>query len=124
MSVVSRRVRAAIGVNNALWGGCNWGRGDVNINVNRYNNINVNNRVNNGNWNHNVSHRGNVPYRGGDATRQNLDRKAQAGSREQYRGRDAERARATESMQNRGMNVDKINPGDIARSGGPPEASE
>ena len=31
-----------IGVSNALWGGCNWGRGDVDINVNRYNNINVN----------------------------------------------------------------------------------
>ena len=26
-----------IGISNALWGGCNWGRGDVNINVNRYN---------------------------------------------------------------------------------------
>ena len=50
-----------IGVSNALWGGCNWGRGDVNINVNRYNNINVNNRINNNgnrsNWNHNPQHR-------------------------------------------------------------------
>src|SRR5688572_25123369 len=30
---------AAVG---ALWGGCNWGGGDVNINVNRYNSINTN----------------------------------------------------------------------------------
>ena len=29
---------------DALWGGCNWGRGDVNVNVNRYNNINTNDR--------------------------------------------------------------------------------
>ena len=46
-----------IGISNALWGGCNWGRGDVNINVNRYNNINTNRQINsNGNranWNHN-----------------------------------------------------------------------
>ncbi len=100
-----------IGITNALWGNANWGRGDVNINVNRYNNINANNnRINgngNSNWNHNTAHRGNTPYRGGDATRQNLDRKAQAGSREQYRGRDAERARATQSMQNRGIAADR-----------------
>ncbi len=49
-----------IGISNALWGGCNWGRGDVNINVNRYNNINTNNRINgsgNANWNHNTANR-------------------------------------------------------------------
>ena len=33
---------AAVG---ALWGGCNWGGGDVNINVNRYNSINTGVRV-------------------------------------------------------------------------------
>src|SRR5215471_16518426 len=27
----------------ALWGGCNWGRGDVNVNVNKYNNFNKTN---------------------------------------------------------------------------------
>jgi len=51
-----------IGVANALWGGCNWGRGDVNINVNRYNNINTNRQINANsnrtNWNHNTEHRG------------------------------------------------------------------
>ena len=103
-----------IGVTNALWGGCRWGRGhDVNINVNRYNNINVNRRIDgNGrtsNWNHNPEHRGNTPYRGGDATRQNLDNKYQAGNREQYRGkdasRDASRERANQAMQNRGVDA-------------------
>jgi hypothetical protein len=96
-----------IGITNALWGNCNWGHGNVNINVNRYNNINVNNRINNGNWNHNVAHRGNTPYRGGNATRQQLDHRYQASQREQYRGRDAERARAAESMQRAGVNVDR-----------------
>ncbi len=101
----------AIGVHNALWGGCHWGRGSVNINVNRYNNINVNRRLDinhtSANWNHNVARRGNTPYRGGNATRQNLERKYQAGSREQYRGRDvsrdASRDRAAQTLQNRGV---------------------
>jgi len=96
-----------IGISNALWGNCNWGHGNVNINVNRYNNINVNNRINNGNWNHNVSHRGNVPYRGGEATRNRLDQRYQSGQREQYRGRDAQRAQAAQSMQRAGVNVDR-----------------
>ncbi len=102
-----------IGVSNALWGGMNWGRGDVNINVNRYNNINVNNRIdansNRATWNHNSQHR-TSDYRGGNQTRQNLDRKYQSGNREQYRGRDASsasrdasRERASQTMQNRGV---------------------
>ncbi len=53
---------AGVIVGGALWGNCNWGRGDVNVNVNRYNNFNRTN-ISNGNWNHNVNHRGGVPYR-------------------------------------------------------------
>jgi hypothetical protein len=101
-----------IGVRNAVWGGCNWWNHDVNINVNRYNNINVNNRIdrtniNNAKWSHNVENRKNVAYRGGEATRQNLDRKAQATNREQYRGRDADRQRAQQSLQSRGVSTDR-----------------
>jgi Protein of unknown function (DUF3300) len=101
-----------IGVRNAVWGGCNWWNHDVNINVNRYNNINVNNRidrtnVNNARWSHNVENRKNVAYRGGEATRQNLDRRAQATNREQYRGRDADRQRAQQSLQSRGVSTDR-----------------
>jgi Protein of unknown function (DUF3300) len=114
-----------IGISNALWGGCNWGRGDVNINVNRYNNINTNRRldVNGGrtNWNHNPANR-QTAYRGGDAARQNLDRKYQSGNREQFRGRDgggaasvanrdASRERASQAMQSRGIE----SPGGSAR---------
>ncbi|WP_423199823.1 MULTISPECIES: DUF3300 domain-containing protein [unclassified Cupriavidus] len=51
---------------NSLWGGFNWGSHDVNINVNRYNNINVNQRLDvnraNVNWQHNPANRGSVPY--------------------------------------------------------------
>jgi hypothetical protein len=107
-----------IGVSNALWGGCNWGRGDIDINVNRYNNINVNRKIdvnsNRTSWNHNPDRRGATPYRGGDATRKNLEKKRDAGDREQFRGRDgtdagrdASRERAAKSMQDRGVPVDK-----------------
>ncbi|MGA8054720.1 MAG: DUF3300 domain-containing protein [Burkholderiales bacterium] len=102
-----------IGISNALWGGCNWGRHDVDINVNRYNNINVNKRIdvnsNRTSWNHNPERRGSAPYRGGNDQRQKLDNKYQAGNREQYRGkdasRDASRDRASQAMQSRGVDT-------------------
>ena len=78
---------AGIIVGGALWGGCNWGRGDVNVNVNRYNNFNRTN-ISNGNWNHNASHRGAVPYRDQRVSQQyGRGQSANAASREQSRGR-------------------------------------
>jgi hypothetical protein len=73
----------------ALWGGWNWGRGDVNINVNRYNNFNRTN-ISSGNWNHNVNHRGAVPYRdnGSRGKYGQYDRQAAQG-RQQFRGRES-----------------------------------
>src|SRR5215471_11874236 len=72
----------------ALWGGCNWGRGDVNVNVNKYNNFNKTN-ISNGNWQHNAKNRGGVPYR--DSASQNKfgqgNRQA-AQSRNDFRGRE------------------------------------
>lgn len=73
----------------ALWGGANWGRGDVNINVNKYNNFNRTN-IQNGNWNHKAEHRGSVPYRDAgsrDKYNRGSDRQA-AQARDQFRGRD------------------------------------
>ncbi|HTS21833.1 MAG TPA: DUF3300 domain-containing protein [Casimicrobiaceae bacterium] len=72
----------------ALWGGCNWGRGDVNINVNKYNNFNKTN-ISNGNWKHNADRRGGVPYRDNGSRQQygNRDRQA-AQARNDFRGRD------------------------------------
>src|SRR5262249_4651668 len=71
----------------ALWGGCNWGRREVNVNVNRYNNFYRTN-ISNGNWHHNASHREGVPYRDTGARQKygGHDRAA-ARSRDQFRGR-------------------------------------
>lgn len=80
-------------VGGALWGNCNWGRGDVNVNVNRYNNFNRTN-IQNSNWKHSSQHRGAVPYRDkGVAQQYGRGQSANAASREQFRGRaDAGRA--------------------------------
>jgi hypothetical protein len=78
---------AGVIVGGALWGNCNWGRGDVNVNVNRYNNFNRTN-ISNGNWNHNVNHRGAVPYRDkGVANQYGRGQSPGAASRDQFRGR-------------------------------------
>lgn len=77
---------AAVGA--ALWGDCDWGHGDVNINTNRYNSFNRTN-VSNRNWSHNAAHRGAVPYRDrGVAQQYGRGRStADAAAREQFRGR-------------------------------------
>jgi len=79
---------AGVIVGSALWGGCNWGRGEVNVNVNRYNNFNRTN-ISNGNWQHNSANRGAVPYRD-QRTAQQYNRGGSSGAqaREAYRGRD------------------------------------
>ena len=86
---------AGIAVANSLWGGVNWNNHDVNINVNRYNNINVNNRINstNGtaNWNRNT----NVERR------QNFNNANLNAQHNQYRGYDQSRAQAMQTLQNR-----------------------
>lgn len=76
-----------VAVGAALWGNCNWHGGDVNVNVNRYNNFNKTN-IQNGNWQHNAEHRGAVPYKN-QAVAQQYNRGASPGaqSRDAYRGR-------------------------------------
>jgi hypothetical protein len=104
-----------IAITNAIWGGFDWRRNDVNINVNRYNNINVNRQLsatqNNVNWKHNADNRKGVPYR--DAkSRQQYDRQVPgADKRAEYRGkdpsRDASRQKAQAAMQDRGVDPGK-----------------
>jgi len=78
---------AGVIVGGALWGNANWRGGDVNVNVNRYNNFNRTN-ISNGNWNHNAQHRGAVPYRDqGVAQQYGRGQSAGAASREEFRGR-------------------------------------
>ena len=88
----------------AIWGGCNWGWGgsDVDIDINRQNNFNRNTNIDGGgnrvdnragggkqSWNHDASHRGGVNYRD-NKTAQQFG--AQSGSnrvsRDQARGYD------------------------------------
>ena len=93
-------------VGAAIWGGCNWNNGNVDINVNRQNNFNRN--VNRGervnplggdrgagargdrtSWQHNPEHRKGAQYRD-SATQQRFNRAgdgARAASRESFRGR-------------------------------------
>jgi len=100
-----------IAITNAIWGGFDWGRRDININVNRYNNINVNRRLNVNNtnvkWEHNANNRKGVPYR--DAkSRASFDKPlAGADDRKQFRGkdvqRDVDRERAQAALKERGV---------------------
>ncbi|MGE0022847.1 MAG: DUF3300 domain-containing protein [Hyphomicrobium sp.] len=46
------------------WGHCDWHHHDIDINVNKWNNINVNRpKITSNTWEHNVAHRGPVPYK-------------------------------------------------------------
>jgi len=99
---------AAVG---ALWGGCNWGGGDVNINTNRYNSINSNRQLsaNQNKFQHNAANRRGVPYRD-QGSQQRFGNRAggDPASRNDFRGRDnagrdAQRQRAEGSLRDRGM---------------------
>ncbi len=103
-------------VGAAIWGNCNWGGNNVNINVNKYNNFNKTNIGNgNNNWSHNADHRGGVGYRD-NATSQKYnkggDRQA-AQSREQFRGR-AEQGRQELGSMDKGQLNSKVQSADRA----------
>jgi len=85
---------AGLAITNSLWGGWNWGRNDVNINVNRYNNVNVNRRItnNNNNFTHNSAARKGVPYRDQKSNERYGKNVAGKDARNDYRGRDAKDA--------------------------------
>ena len=89
-------------VGAAIWGNCNWGGNNVNINVNKYNNFNKAN-INNGDFNHKAEHRKGVAYKDqGVAQKYNRGGDAKAAqSRDQFRGR-AEQGRAEMSNMDRG----------------------
>jgi hypothetical protein len=76
----------------AIFGGCNWGRGDVNINVNKATNIDRNfdrTKVGGGGqWQHDAGHRQGVAYRD-NASRQKYGKDVPgADGRRDYRGRE------------------------------------
>ena len=115
-------------VGGAIWGNCNWGGNDIDIDVNRYNNFNRNefnggNRnqinnggVNNGKWKHDSNHRQGVGYRD-QATQQKYNRgssRESVQSREDFRGR-AEQGR--DQMSREGLSQRDVNSGTRDRAG-------
>jgi hypothetical protein len=97
---------AGLAITNSLWGGYNWGRGDVDINVNRYNNVNVNRKITNNqtNFTHNSAGRKGVPYRDANVEQKYGKNVAGKDARNDYRGRDANDAKrdaARETMAQR-----------------------
>jgi hypothetical protein len=88
---------AGVAIIGSLWGECDWGNNDVDIDVNRYNNINGNNRITNNKWQHNPVHRNGVPYRD-SASRAQYGRQLNGANQcEAYRGDNAQRAQAREN---------------------------
>ena len=85
---------AGLAITNSLWGGYDWGRNDVNINVNRYNNVNVNRRISNtsNNFTHNSTARKGVPYRDAKSNQKYGKNVAGKDARNDFRGRDAKDA--------------------------------
>lgn len=77
---------ASVAVGAALWGNCNWGNNNVNVNVNQYNSFNRTN-ISNSNWQHNAEHRKGVPYRDQGVAQQFGRGQPSAGTREAFRGR-------------------------------------
>lgn len=100
---------AGVAIVDSLWGDCNWGHGDVDIDVNRYNNINRNNQINanQNKWQHNAVNRDGVPYRDRASREQYGQRLAGSEQRDALRGReparDSERERARQSLSQRGI---------------------
>jgi uncharacterized membrane protein YgcG len=100
---------AGVAVVNSLWGNCNWGHGDVNVNVNRYNNINTSNRINansnNVRWNRNDPQFNRTNVQNRQNTLNNANRGANAN---QFRGREDGRAQAAQTLQQRtGQNLNE-----------------
>ncbi len=86
-SMISFGVGMAVG--SALWGGCSWGWGhsDVDIDINRYNEFNRTD-ISNREWNHKAEHRKGVQYRDQKTQqRYGRDNRQAAASRDQFRGR-------------------------------------
>jgi hypothetical protein len=108
-------------VGAAIWGNCNWGGNNVNINVNKYNNFNRSN-ISNNNFNHSADHRKGVSYRD-SGTAQKYNRggnQAASQSREQFRGRAESQGLSADSRGNvggqGGQGGDRLSASD--RSGG------
>ncbi|MEX3979843.1 DUF3300 domain-containing protein [Paraburkholderia sp. EG287A] len=115
----------------AIFGNCNWGGGDVNINVDKARNVNRNfdsTKVQGGKWQHDSSHRQGVAYRD-NATREKFGNNvAGADGRRDYRGRNGQNGASVADRGNRtgggaggqGLgNGNRGNQGNLGNRGGP-----
>jgi hypothetical protein len=98
---------AIVGVGNALWGNVGWGNNEINIDIDRYNDINIDNRreASQNKFEHNPERRQDVPYRDANSREQYGRSREGVEDRQAYRGtdsRDAERARAQQTLTDRG----------------------
>lgn len=98
-----------IHVTHSLWGGFHWhggyGHRSVNINIKNYNNININNKISgkgDAKWKHNAKNRKGVPYRDAKTRQKFENRVGGADKRQDFRGRDAQREKASATLGKRG----------------------
>jgi hypothetical protein len=100
------------------WGNCNWHGGNVNIDVNRYNNININkNQISSGTWQHNPANRGQVPYRD-QKSREQFGAKANpAGATREARGFDPGAAGTRDIAKPGSMDLAKNGSRDLSKAG-------
>jgi uncharacterized membrane protein YgcG len=104
-------------VGAAIWGNCNWGGNEININRNNYNNFNKTN-IQNNKFEHNAANRKGVPYKDG-ATAQKYNKggdRAAAQSREQFRGH-AEQGRQQMQGMDRSQLQSQVSAADRAGGG-------
>lgn len=100
-----------VAVGGALWGDLDWGHGDIDIDIDRYNEINTNRQIDRSSdkWNHNAANRDGVPYRDNASREKYARQNSGATNRDAYRGRDgtqardADRDRARQSMERSGL---------------------
>jgi Protein of unknown function (DUF3300) len=83
-NLVSFGLGVAVGA--AIWGNCNWGRNQVNINVNNFNAFNRTN-ITNANWQHNAAHRKGVPYASSNIAQRLGQTGGSTAARDAFRGR-------------------------------------
>jgi len=126
-----------VGIVNSLWGGCNWRRGDVDIDINRHNDINIDkNKIdagkNRSDWKHNSNNR-TAPYRDKTNREKFSNKRGGADKRQDFRGRDsnktgrsepgnkntrdADRKKAEASLKNHGVDPAKARK-NLSGSGG------
>jgi len=100
-----------IGITNAIWGGFDWRRRDVNININRYNRININNRINvnkrNVSWKQRNLKRRDGARKRLKNRRPGSGRPRGADKRRDFRGRDRDRQRARNTLKDKGVDLSR-----------------